>query len=189
MANVLASYKNDTNPGEALYAFGSPNFYNGATQPFTIAQLTPQLVSSIMMKLQKNGSPTEPNLISIAVDSGGAPGAYLGTATLAAASIPSSAAEVTVTSFDNPMILQPSTTYWLVWHAANQGSDFTNYYQWRISNTSIVYSAEYYKLNSTFIQETGYNCYFEIQGDTPPADVKTMDGVALANIKTVDGVA
>lgn len=189
MATVLASYKTDTNPGEALFAFGTPNHYNGAAQPFSHSQGATYRVSSIMIKTVKNGSPTETVKLGIAPDVAGQPGTIIGFASILAADYPTSASEYTVTVFNTPIDLATGTTYWLVWYCDNEGSDFTNYYQWRISNSSIVYSAEWYNLNNVFIIETGYNCYFEVQGNLAPTSlIKTFDAVAQASVKTFLGV-
>lgn len=172
---ILASFLNDTNPGESLFRQIGATIYQGSAQPFTITPGTTHTVDSITLKLLKTGAPTQANLIRIKTDNAGLPGSVMGTNTLAAASIPTGTPSlVTVSSFDNTITLQPSTTYWLVWETAVDGTDDVNYYQWRISNTSIVYPAEYYKVNGTFNLETGYNSTFMIQGSPAAGGNKNL---------------
>lgn len=163
---VLASYKTHTNPGESLFRFINPNTYQGAAQPFSHALGSSHTLTSIMMELKKTGTPTQANLFRIRTDSAGAPGSVLTTGSIAGSAISSAGyVEYTVSAFDTAINLASGTTYWCAWETSADGTDDTNYYQWGIGNSAIVYTAEQYKLNGSYNVETGFNCYFEIQGN------------------------
>lgn len=161
---VLASYKTHTNDGESIYRDIGGNKYDGAAQPFTIAQGTPMNVSTMMAELRKTGSPTEALRFRIFSDSAGSPNVSLGGTTVAAASVTGSYTEITSGAPSTTVTLQPSTTYWFVVDTANQGTNDTTYFQWGMGNSSIPYSSSKYKYNGSFNPETGWNMYFEIVG-------------------------
>lgn len=188
MANI-ASYKTHTNPGESIFRDIGGNKYDGAAQPFTVSTNT-YTVDSMMAELKKTGSPTEALRFRIFTDVAGAPGVSLGGTTVAAASVTGSYTEITSGAPSSTITLIPGVTYWFVVDTATQGTNDTTYFQWGIGNTSIPYSAEYYKYNGAFLPETGYNCYFQINGTIAavgPANLKSYDGNLKANIKSMNG--
>lgn len=187
MANI-ASYKTHTNPGESIFRQIGATIYQGAAQPFTVST-NAYTVDSMMAELKKTGSPTEALRFRIFDNNAGLPGSSLGGTTVAAASVTGSYTEITSGAPSSTITLQPATTYWFVVDTANDGNNDTTYYQWGIGNSSIVYSAEYYKVNGTFNIETGYNCYFQINGTlapSGPSNLKSYDGNVKANIKSMN---
>lgn len=188
MANI-ASYKTHTNPGESIFRDISGNKYDGAAQPFTVSTNT-YTVDSMMAELKKTGSPTEALRFRIFDDNAGVPGSSLGGTTVAAASVTSGYTEITSGAPSTTITLSPGVTYWFVVDTATQGTNDTTYFQWGIGNTSIVYTREMYKYNGSFLPETGYNCYFQINGTiaaSGPANLKSYDGNVKANIKSMNG--
>lgn len=168
----MAAYTLNTNPGEALYYFdGGSNHFNGWCQPFTVdAGATNFYVTHIAFNVKKNGTPTGYGAIMWRIydNAGGANcntqlGSLLGGNDNVTDTSSGTASLVDGPATTNVQLVQ-SHTYFLVSSTTNQGTDSTNYYQGTISNTVPPYSDEFYKTNSTFNQETGYNLTFEIDG-------------------------
>lgn len=187
---TLAQYTTHTNPGESIYRDIGGNKYDGGAMSFTLTPTTAHNVTSMMAELKKTGSPAVAVRFRIFTNSGGLPSVELGGTTVAAASITSSYTEITSGAPSTTVTLQPSTTYWLVLDTATQGTDDSNYFQWGMGNSSILYPSSLYKYNGTFQTETGWNLYFRVSGDEAPAgpaNLKSLDGNVKANIKSMNG--
>lgn len=189
---TLAQYTTHTNPGESIYRDIGGNKYDGGAMSFTLTPSTPHTVDSMMAELKKTGSPSVALRFRIFSDVAGAPGVELGGTTVAAASVTSGYTEITSGAPSTTVTLLPGVTYWLVIDTATQGTDDTNYFQWGMGNTSLLYPSSLYKYNGVFLTETGWNLYFRVSGtEAPvgPANVKTVDQLAKASVKTVAGLA
>lgn len=118
---VLAS---NSGTGEALLIFGKTTGYVRIQQAATLCVGSTVLLSKLILKMKKVGSPTD-NVVVTVRD--GSDGNILATATLAASSLTTSYANYTLT-LDNELIVPKNAGYYV--QLARDGSlDNTNYYQ------------------------------------------------------------
>lgn len=171
----MAAYTGNTNPGESIFRFISPNYYNGWCQPFTVdAGATNYYVTHAAFNLKKTGTPIATFMYRIYDNAGGANcSTQLGTLLGGNDNVNAASAGGTAALIDGPpttnIQLVTGHTYFLIASTTAAGTGDTNYWQGTISNSAPPYSDEYYKLNESFNQETGYNMTFEIDGSaTPP---------------------
>lgn len=176
----MAAFTTNTNPGEAFFAFGSPNYYNGWCQPFTVdVGASNYYVTHAAFNILKHGTPTGYGALMWRIydNAGGANcNTQLGTLLGGNDNVTDTSNTGSASLVDGPptvnVQLATGHTYFLVASTTNHGTDFNNYWAGTISDSSPPYSNEYYKLGGTFNQEIGYNMTFEIDGKaTPPFSI------------------
>lgn len=173
-AAVCASYTLNNDTGDV----GRTTSGQKQAQPFDVS--SDCVVDSVSVFFSANNTPTDDVQISIHADSSGDPGTLLETGSIL--DVTGSTPATYVSSFTGTLTLTTATQYWIV--ASRTGSlNDTNFYYWRIGNSSPPSYGPIKQYNGSTWASYGGGYYgrFSVDGHapTPPTPPTATTTLAL----------
>lgn len=121
-----SGYEAYTTSGEGVQPFGDLSWRASAGQSFQLGVATGWYADQILVKVRKQGSPSDNITVELKSDNAGSPGTQLAFGTITAASAPTDYNWVIV-SLNTRVWVAPATTYWVT--LSRSGAiDATNYF-------------------------------------------------------------